>query len=117
MVTHKNDNDTIFWGETPLSIRMVGLFIFFSSLSFNSQSVESTLEVDKVADKVVVHCCTIFHLRSIQIPKGQHRDHLVGQLTNKVADMVADKKIGRHGVGHGGGRHGGGQGGQQNNRN
>ena len=31
MVTHKNDNDTIF-EETPLPISMAGLFIFFDAI-------------------------------------------------------------------------------------
>ena len=42
----------------------------------------------------LVHCCTIFHLRSglwnrwsIQIPKGQYRDHLVGQLTTRPQSL------------------------------
>ena len=54
----------------------------------------------------IVHCCTIFHLRSglgwsIQIPKGQYRDHLVGQLTRqfmaveKRVKILRDKKKGR----------------------
>ena len=45
----------------------------------------------------LVHCCTIFHLRSglwnTDPPKGQYRDHLVGQLTSCVElNCIAGKK-------------------------
>ena len=47
-----------------------------------------------LSSSTLVHCCTIFHLRSglwnrwsIQIPKGQYRDHLVGQLTTRCQSL------------------------------
>ena len=36
--------------------------------------------------KQKTHCCTLLTRWSIQIPKGQYRDHLVGQLTSGWGD-------------------------------